>query len=578
MTAIKDGKNRDASHGMLESHFATFLEKHFMLICLCLVAIACMRVISTYNVLSLTADEPIHFACGLEYVADHVYRLETQHPPLSRALQALGPYLTGARPLGSLKKEDAGYAEIAGSGNVNRTIVLMRLGNLPFFLLSCAAVCWWSCHAFGKAVAVVTLAFFTLLPTVLADAGIATTDLALTATVGAAFFTATLLAENPTIFRAVLFGLFTGLACLAKFTALGYLPAALGIAFVAFLAARRPGWRELVIMARRRAVMILLSAGITVLVIWAGYWFSFGFSRLPLTHFNVRLPAPEFLDGIRSAVDHNRAGHGAFLLGEYKTTGWWYYFPVALLVKTPIAFLALLTLGTYVCFRERKIQYLLPLAFCAGILIPAMQGKIDIGIRHVEPIYMGFSIVAAVGVRELVGWRHAHIVPPAIASALVVWMAMSGAVHHPDYLAYFNEFAGRNPQNILDDSNYDWGQDFKILAKRLHELHATEFSLASSWETKHDIYLESWYGLPTINRASDLVPAPGWTVVSSTYDKSSRFSLYGTRIAVPWFDYVAPTERLGPLLLYYTPASTIPESLEKPGAVQFDKGERAALP
>jgi hypothetical protein len=554
------------------SQIAPFLERHFVLLTLILVSVACARIISTYTALSLTADEPIHFACGLEYVASHVYRLETQHPPLSRGLQALGPYLAGARPIALPNKEDVGYAEIAGSGNVGRTIILMRLGNLPFFLLACVAVCCWSWHSFGKPVAVVAVAFLTLLPTTLADAGLATTDLALAATVGAAFFAAVLWAETPSLTRSVLLGFFTGLACLAKFTALGYLPAALGFGLAAFLAARWPGWRGLAVLARQRAGMLLLSVGVMAFVIWAGYWFSFGISRLPLTHLDVRVPAPEFLDGIRSAVAHNRAGHGAFLLGEYRTTGWWYYFPVALAVKTPIAFLMLLALGTYLCFRERKKpEYLLPLAFSLGILIPAMQSKIDIGIRHIEPIYLGFSIIAALGFRQLFRWGHTRIVSATTAAALVGWMAISGAVHHPDYLAYFNEFAGKAPQNILVDSNYDWGQDLRLLAKRLHELHATEFSLASSWEAKHDIYLESWYGLPSINRVSDSTPAPGWTVVSSTYDKSSRFSLYGPNMAIPWYDHIGPTERLGPLLLYYTAASTKPDPLEKPGAAQLDQ-------
>ena len=35
----------------------------------------------------------------------------------------------------------------------------------------------------------------------------------------------------------------------------------------------------------------------------------------------------------------------SFLAGERSTSGWWYYFPIAFLIKTPIALLALLALG-----------------------------------------------------------------------------------------------------------------------------------------------------------------------------------------------------------------------------------------
>ena len=58
------------------------------------------RIVSTYHVFATTGDEPAHIACGLQYVAQHVYHYETQHPPLTRAMIALLPYLNGTRPRG----------------------------------------------------------------------------------------------------------------------------------------------------------------------------------------------------------------------------------------------------------------------------------------------------------------------------------------------------------------------------------------------------------------------------------------------------------------------------------------------
>ena len=40
------------------------------------------RIVATYNVFATTGDEPAHIACGLQYVAQHIYHYETQHPPL----------------------------------------------------------------------------------------------------------------------------------------------------------------------------------------------------------------------------------------------------------------------------------------------------------------------------------------------------------------------------------------------------------------------------------------------------------------------------------------------------------------
>ena len=39
-----------------------------------LIAIATLRIVSTYPEMSPTWDEPGHMACGLQYLAQHVYR------------------------------------------------------------------------------------------------------------------------------------------------------------------------------------------------------------------------------------------------------------------------------------------------------------------------------------------------------------------------------------------------------------------------------------------------------------------------------------------------------------------------
>ena len=55
----------------------------------------------------------------------------------------------------------------------------------------------------------------------------------------------------------------------------------------------------------------------------------------------VRLPAPQFYQGIYDLWMHNREGHGSFLLGKVSLTGFWFYYPVVLSVKTPLAMLGL---------------------------------------------------------------------------------------------------------------------------------------------------------------------------------------------------------------------------------------------
>jgi hypothetical protein len=534
--------------GFWKTQLSAFVEKYFWITCLCLVGIASARIVSTYGALSLTVDEPDHLACGLEYVAKHVYSLETQHPPLSRAMQALGPYLAGARPQGFHNMDDEGRAIIARSGNIDRTIFLMRLGNLPFFLLACLVVCLWSLHTFGRPTAIIATGLFALLPTILADGALATTDMALGATTAAAFFTAVLWAEKPTWPRGLLLGLCSALACLSKFTAIGYLPAAGAFGLLLYLAVARPSWNELLKLGQQRAATFALAAALGGLTIWAGYYFSFG----KIAGRSISLPAPEFFDGIRNALNHNRHGHEAFLLGQVRTMGWWYYFPIALAVKTPIAFLLLSALGTLTCLRESaRPGRLLPLAFSFGILLPAMGSHVDIGIRHIEPIYLGLSIIAAVGFMQLLQWARVTVLSALIAGLLVAWMAYSGAACHPDYLAYFNGFAGKNPEEVLVDSNYDWGQSLKLLARWLGQRGIRQISLASLNGAMRPDYLQAWYGLPQISKVDSCIPSPGWTVVSPTYAKAFRFHLYGLDMQKPWYEKVAPDDQVGPLRLYH---------------------------
>jgi len=99
--------------------------------------------------------------------------------------------------------------------------------------------------------------------------------------------------------------------------------------------------------------------------------------------------------------------------------------------------------------------------------------RINIGIRHILPVYVGFSILAASGLMELL---HLRLVKWGLA--LAGWLVVSSWTAHPDYLAYFNEIGGGHPERIVIDSDLDWGQDMKRLAVRLRGLHVDEFRLS----------------------------------------------------------------------------------------------------
>ncbi|HWW62036.1 MAG TPA: glycosyltransferase family 39 protein, partial [Thermoanaerobaculia bacterium] len=165
-----------------------------------------------------------------------------------------------------------------------------------------------------------------------------------------------------------------------------------------------------------------------------------------VTH--VPIPAPYFIVGIEYVARHSREGHPAFLLGHRSASGWWYYFPVVFFFKTPLPFVVLSLIGIVLLVRrggEARGVALAPIA----MMLVAMTSGINIGVRHILPIYPFLAIAAAIATIAL--WRHSR----AIVAVLLAWFFIGTTVAHPDYLAWFNELAGRHPERIASDSNLD---------------------------------------------------------------------------------------------------------------------------
>ena len=522
-----------------------FLKRRRRVLLLAIVAIASVRIVSTYTVFSHTFDEPAHLACGMEWLSNGAYGLEPQHPPLARVAAALGPYLAGARlPVVSgtdnLRIWRAGLEILYRGGQYERMLLLARLGILPFFWVACAVVYLWGRRYFGPAAGVLAVFLFSLLPPVLAHAGLATTDMACTAFLGAAFLSACVLVEEPSPRRAALFGLCAGLAMLAKFSA--------PVFFVACVAAARFWYLA---SERRRAAadrlgssflsLLGLAALVASVVIWAGYRFS-------VVH---GVPAPEFWAGLGQLKGHVVSGDHAYVLGRLSDKGFWYFFPVALAVKTPIPFLLLALGGVVLAVRHRRIRTGLPLAFSAAILCLAMASPIDIGLRHILPIYIGLSLLAA---RAVVWMWAIPGRPPGMQAAvpmLLVWMVAASALSHPDYLAYFNEFGGRYPEKLLVDSDLDWGQDVTRLGSRLRALGAHHVTFANF--AYADFHQQPGFANIEVNTEMPILnPAPGWNAMSVTmWKKSMRYSAFSTQGAPFWGNRIPPLERVGQSILLW---------------------------
>jgi hypothetical protein len=532
------------------------VEKHSAWTFIILLAVASARIASTYTVFNHTVDEPGHVACGMEWLQKGTFHFETQHPPLARAAAALGLYLAGGRSAGQDAKDMEGALILYSGGKYDRNLALARLGILPFFWIGAAAVFLWARKTFGPLHAAAAVFFFTFLPAILANAGLATTDMALAAFVAAAFFAGLCWFEKPTLSRAAGFGALGGLAVISKFSAIPFLACAFVAAALWAIWSVRPGAGELGKMAPKRAATLLAAAVAGMLVIWAGYRFSFGYSPF----LNMNVPAPEFFTGIHDVLKHNELGHTSYLAGQRSASGFWYFYPVALAVKTPLPFLALLLIGGYLCMRRKNgsdtaaVQPWagMPAAFAAGILIFAMFfSHINIGTRHVLPVYAAFSVMAAAGTVRLLDRIGKVAWAPYAAGGLMIWFGATSLLAHPDYVPYFNFLAGPEPEKVLVDSDLDWGQDMKRLGRRLNELGAKQVA----FNPFIIAYLEAVHGFPHIERMDPETPSIGWNAASVTMMKANRLGLEDQEPNLQlWTERIPPTEKIGnTTYLWYIP-------------------------
>jgi hypothetical protein len=504
------------------------------IIAIALILIASLRIVSTYRVLSHTTDEPAHLAAGIEWIENGTYTYEDQHPPLARVTGALGVYFAGSRWSRNKDMYDEGYHLLGGNKHYTRALFFSRLFMLPFFWIGAAAVYFWGLRIAGTRTAVFSTLLFTTAPTILAHAGLATTDMALTAFVSASVVASLFWVSKPGWRTSAILGLTLGLALLSKFSALAFLPAAWLLMYAAYLLLDWPGF----LLARKRIARLVpwaaLSTAIALLLVWSGYRFAVG----PVGYLHAMLPAPAFFTGIRYVYAHNNVGHLAYLLGRLSQHGFWYYYPVVLAVKTPLAMLILLAIAIRLSIR----RIAMPLALIAALLAVGLFSHINIGVRHILPIYTAFAVCGGAALDRLFAANRKWM--GSIAAALLLWQIATGALVHPDYLSYTNELAGSHPERILADSDLDWDQGMRGLALRLQQLGVQDFHFkpnSSGYMIANRNPFPNYELMPDGDQ-----PPPGWNAICITAWKLSG--------QPTWAERIEPTEKIHrSIYLYYFP-------------------------
>jgi 4-amino-4-deoxy-L-arabinose transferase-like glycosyltransferase len=467
-----------------------FLRSLPLVIALLSVVVATTLIIRTYPVFDQFYDEGAHLACGMEWLDHHTYGLEPLHPPLARVAAAIFPYLAGARGQGFRNLWLEGNAILEHNGEYRKTLTLARLGILPFFWLTCFLVWRFMASAFSRWHAAIAVLLVAFCPVVLGHSGVAATDAPLMAMFLWALLALRALLENAKWSNVAVAGLAVALASLTKFTAIPFLACSGGMLFLYYWIANKK-----FPVAWRAVLLVLVVFGFTV---WAGYRFSHGpivvqsrmsadeagkLAASPSWEKKILLfpytPADEFFRGFKDAKFQGSYGRRAsYLMGQVYDGGRWYFFPTAILVKTQIPMLLFGLAGVAWVVFSRQIGRGNGGAFLiAGLLGPllvGMAGTMNIGLRHVLPIYPFMAMLAAVGAVSLWHLRAtvslSHVLRAGVV-VLLVWNILSCLHAAPDFIAYFNEPAAPYATSILVESDLDWGQDLKRLSARLNDLH-----------------------------------------------------------------------------------------------------------
>ena len=427
---------------------------------------------------SPTVDESVHIFRGQALWQTGELRFQAKHMPLTHWLNGsmlfTEPTLPDVTTLPSWAGNDRPMLareflwDYEPQPNIDRIFLLARLPIIWLGLLLGAVLARWGRSLAGLIGQLVAIGLFAFSPNLLANFSLATTDGPLTATYVIAVFTWYWYGKRPSPGRWFLAGVMLGLALGSKLTAVLLLP----ILFLLSYGCWRRGdnwWRP-----GLRWLSILPLAG---LVFWALY----GFEIRPLPGIPFPVPAATYVNSllelqVDAGIQPETSSHyRTYLLGETSREGWWYYFIVAFLIKTPLPTLLLLATAVFGIIRRRQWRKMAWLWLPPIILFAfASYTGLNIGYRHILPALPFALLLAAVAVSELVS--SPLLLRPSASQLFIlvlsIWYIIASLRQSPHYLAYFNESVGgpRQGYHYLADSNIDWGQSLRFLVDYVNKL------------------------------------------------------------------------------------------------------------
>jgi Dolichyl-phosphate-mannose-protein mannosyltransferase len=411
---------------------------------------------------SPTYDEAMHLAAGYSYLATRDFRINPENPPFNKILLALPLFLGYSLPFNPQPQHWRDGADFLigqdflyrSSLPADRMLALSRLPNL--FLGSCliALMGWWSYRLWGRPAAILAMGIGCFEPNLITHSSLATTDMAVTLFIFATAYFLWEYLHSPSWWLLAGAGVATGMALISKFVAILLIPI-IGLILAASLLFTGEDGALLPLRNRPPLAKIFQATTAFFLVVLVALFI------IPIAYFFQGWQS--WFVGLQKLLSLAQGGQSAFFLGEHSYEGWWYYFMVAFVMKTPIGSLVLIVASLFYYRAGRSLsrrEAVLLLTPVVIIFLGAAQSKTNIGLRHILPVYPFLSVLASR--LATVHFRQQWLARCLIGIPLAL-TAVSSLRIAPHQLAYFNEFVGGPEQgyHYLSDSNVDWGQDIK---------------------------------------------------------------------------------------------------------------------
>ncbi len=507
--------------------------------------------------LSVTFDEPVHITTGYSIWETGDLRLMDDHPPLLELWMSWPLHLSPETPVTEeVSTWELGdrrlfaYADEWWAMPIDTWLIPARMTVTLLGVILGALVFRWATDWFGPWGGLLALALLTFDPNIIAHTSLCALDLGITLLIFATLYVFQRMLRRPTPLRVMGTGVLLGASLAAKISG-GILVPITSLLLLGW------GWQH---WDRKKILRRYVLYGITAaLALWALHLFQIG--QIEGTSFTA--PAPTFWRSFLNIGDDvSTQQRRAFLLGEMYTGGRWYYFPMAFLLKTPLAALVLtgaaLLQGRRFLHKPWRIAFLvtLPLTY----LLISMSSAVNIGYRHILPT-LPFLYVFIGGLSELIeqspGSRPGRRWAAVAILLLLGWEAVSTLSIWPWHLTYFNEAAGgpENGYRLMTDSNVDWNQALKAVREYVAQ-HGTEnvyLSIFTRFVPLHLYELEAVHPLPPLPKAPAVLPhkynpTPGTYIISAS-------TLRGLRVIdlemYNWFWHREPDDLIANAMLVY---------------------------